>query len=94
MNSFFLICVSSLWTSLSCCALAFDGFVLLNKNTLFTLSRFSLTAIDSQGTLHLALGLVGMHSAAAFLWMITEYMVLMSLEEYQTCFLQLPYINF
>ena len=36
-------------------------------------SYFSFAAIDSQGTLHLALGLVGMHSAAASMWAITSF---------------------
>ena len=37
------------------------------------LSCFSLTAIDSQGTLYLALGLIGMHSAAAYIRVVTKY---------------------
>ena len=32
----------------------------------FSLSRFSLNAIDSHGTRHLTVGLVGKHLAAAF----------------------------
>ena len=36
-------------------------FLLLSKDIFFMLSHFSLTAIDSHGTLHLALGLVGIH---------------------------------
>ena len=37
------------------------GFLLLSEDVF--LSWFSLTVIDSQGTLHLALGLVGKNSA-------------------------------
>ena len=45
---------------LSFCAAAFVEFLLLNKdNFFFMLSHFSLTAIDSHGTLYLALGSVG-----------------------------------
>ena len=36
-------------------------------------SQFSLTAIVSQRTLHLALGLVGMHLAAASMWVVTKF---------------------
>ena len=50
---------------LSFCAMAFIGFLLLCKGTFFTLSHFFLTVIDIQRFLHLALGLVAMHSAAA-----------------------------
>ena len=37
------------------------------------LSRFFPTAVDLQGTLHLALGLVGMHLAAASMWVLTNF---------------------
>ena len=40
-------------------------FLLLSKNTFSMLSRFSITTIDSRGSLHLALGLVNMHSVVA-----------------------------
>ena len=53
------------------------------------LSQFFLTAIDSHGTLHLAQGLVGMHSAATSTWVVTKLSYLsfkydfqMSPEEY------------
>ena len=41
------------------------GFLLLNKDYIFMFTRFSQTTSDSHRTLHLALGLVGMHSAVA-----------------------------
>ena len=37
------------------------------------LSHFSQTAIYSQGSLHLALDLIGMHSAAASIWVVTKF---------------------
>ena len=37
----FLVSASLLWAFLSYCALTFDGFLLLNKNAIFMLSRFS-----------------------------------------------------
>ena len=37
------------------------------------LSCFSLIAIDSYGTQHLTLVLVGMHSAAASTWAVTKF---------------------
>ena len=63
--SFLYVLVSSLWTFLSFCTLAFVRFPLLSKAAFLMLSCFSFTAIDFQVTLHLALSLVGMHSAAA-----------------------------
>ena len=71
MNVFFL--VSSLWAFLSFYMLAFVGFLLLCKDAIFMSSRFFQTTSDSHGTLHLALGLVGMHSAAAFMWTVTYF---------------------
>ena len=65
---FFLVCVSSLWAFLSFGALAFVGFLLLNKDGFFMLSHFSLTAIDFQGTLHLAFGLVGNKVFIFIIW--------------------------
>ena len=56
---FFLVCVSFL--------LAFVGFLLLSKDAIFLslfFFSFCLTTSDSYRTLHLTLGLVGMHSAA------------------------------
>ena len=58
--------VITLWAFLSFCTLAFVGFLLLSQDAFFMLSHFSQTDIDSHGTLHYALGLVGMHSVAAF----------------------------
>ena len=46
-------------------AMALVGGVLLHKGAVFTLSRFFLTANVSQGTICLALSLIGMHAAAA-----------------------------
>ena len=53
--------------------LTFVGFLLLSKNSFFMLSRFSLTAIDFQVILNVALGLIDMHSAAASMWMVTKF---------------------
>ena len=53
------VLVSSLWTFLSFSTLVFVWFLLLSEDTLFMLPRFSLTVIDSQGTLQLTFGLVG-----------------------------------
>ena len=65
------------------------------------LSRFFLTISDSHRTLNLALGLVGMHSAAASKWAVTnfhihhlEYVFQMSPEKYRICFFHLPYIYY
>ena len=94
------------------CSLVFSGlsyvsasqrlFVhLLGMAAFFTLSYFFLADIDSHGTLHLALGLVGMHSATMYIWAIkrfhishSENIFQMSPEDYQTCFLHLWYIHF
>ena len=65
--------VSSLCTFLSFCELAFVGFLLLSKGVFFYIILFFLTATDFNGTLHLALGLVGMHSTAASLWAVTKF---------------------
>ena len=53
------------------------------------LFHFFPTAIDSHGTVPLVLGLVAMHSVAAFMWMVIKFsysscVFLMSPEEYQT----------
>ena len=94
----FFVCVSSLRTFLSFCALAFVGFLLLHKDTVFMLSRFFLTTSISYRTLCLALGLVGMYSAATSIWELTKF----SYSSFGICvpdtywrvsnFLQLPYI--
>ena len=41
---------------------------------LFLLFYFSITAVDSHGTLHLAFGLIGMHSTAACIWVVTMFL--------------------
>ena len=48
-------------------------FCFLIDDDIFILSHFSLIAIAFQGTLHLALGLVGTYSTAAFIWTITNF---------------------
>ena len=73
---FLYVFVSSLWVFLCFCTLTFVRF-LLSKIAFFMLSLFILTAIDSQGTLHLALGLIGMHSAAASMCMVTNFSYLL-----------------
>ena len=70
---FFLVCVSSLCVSLTFGALAFVWFLLLHKDSIFTLYRFSLTTRDSHGTLNLTLGLVRMNSAAASMWALKKF---------------------
>ena len=67
---FWYVLVSSLWAFLSFCALVFVGFLLPHKDTVFTLSRFVPTACVIHRTLHLILGLMGIHSAtaAASMW--------------------------
>ena len=45
----------------------------LNIGALFELTRFFLITSDSHGTLHLAFSLVGMHSAAAYIWAVTKF---------------------
>ena len=64
VNSF---CALSFW------ALILVGFLLLHWEAAFTSVRFFLTATVSHGTLVLALCLVGMHSAAAFMWVLTKF---------------------
>ena len=46
------------------------------QNAVFTWSRFFLTANVFQGTLCLAFNLVGMHSAAASIWVLTKFLYL------------------
>ena len=61
---FFLESFSSLNAFFSFHRLAFVGFLLSSKDAIFMLSRFSLTTVDSQGTLYLGLSLIGMHTAS------------------------------
>ena len=65
---FFTVCASSLWAFLSYCLLVFVEFLLLNMDAIFMLSHFFLLTSNSHRTLHLVLGLVGIHSATAFIW--------------------------
>ena len=51
-------------------------FILLSKDDL---SHFFLNAIDSHGTLHLALGLVGIHLAAASIWAVVFKFIIQSM---------------
>ena len=48
-------------------------FLLLHKITVFTLSRFFLSASVSFGNLCLSIGLVHMHSATASMWALTKF---------------------
>ena len=92
----------SLGTFLSFSTLAFVRFLLLRKNTFLVIFKnLFLTAIDSQRILRLILSLVNIHFAVASIWVVinshvrlSEYVFQISLEEYQTCFLQLPYIYY
>ena len=71
---FFLVCISSFLAFLSFCPLAFVGLLLLSNYVVFMSYRFFLTITDFYGTLHLALGLVGMHWAAAVsMWTVTKF---------------------
>ena len=92
---FGLFKVSLLWYLL--------GFFFFSINTLFIylfFFKFSFfPTCDSHGTQHLTLGLVGMNSAAASIWVITSFPICHSEdvfqgspEDYQSCFLQLSYI--
>ena len=69
--SYVLFCSHRIFLSFS--PLTFVKFLLINKDAVFTCSRFYLKAIDSHGTLYLHLGLVGMHSAAASIWAVTTF---------------------
>ena len=64
-SSFVWCVLISSWDFLSFCAMEFFWFLLSNKDAFLMLSRFSFTAIDFQGTLHLAHGLDGIHMAGA-----------------------------
>ena len=54
-------------------ALVLVGYFLLHLEAVFTSARFFLTANVSDGTLCLALCLVGMHSAAASKWALMKF---------------------
>ena len=64
---FFLVCVTSLCALLSFCVWTFEGFLLLHKDIIFMSFDFFLISSDFHRTLHLALGLIGMHFAAAYM---------------------------
>ena len=57
---------------LSFCVLAFVGFLLISKNAFVTLSHFSQTAIYFHRTQDLAVGLVGIDSDAASMWVVKK----------------------
>ena len=59
--------------ALNFCAVEFVGSLLLCKDVFFMFHCFSQTAIDSHGTLHLVLGVVRMHSAAASILAVTKF---------------------
>ena len=72
---FLFICVSSLCGFLSFCALAFVGFLFYKVRRLFSCYLvFFLTSSNFHGTLHLALVLVDMYSATAFIWVLTKFL--------------------
>ena len=87
--------VCSVWTFLRFCTMVFLGFLLLS---LYTFSCFSVIAIDSQKTPHFSLGLVCVlllcGSRQNFHICHSHCVFQMSDEENQTCFLQLPYIDY
>ena len=58
--SFWFVFISSLCAFVSSWALVLDGFLLLHRDTVFTLSRFFLTANAFHRSLCLPLSLVGM----------------------------------
>ena len=72
--SFWYVLDCDFWSFLSLCVLVFfNVFFSLSKDVFILLSRISLFAVDSQGTLHLAVGLDSMHSAASSLWAVTKF---------------------
>ena len=92
--SFWYVLVSSICAFSSFYVLAFNGFLLLHKDTVLRYLVFFLTANDSHGTLHLTLGLVSTYSAAvASMWQLTNFCIRhsgwgeISPEEYQIYFL-------
>ena len=69
---FFLACFCSPWFYVKICPLKVVVFLFI-KEAFFMLSRFSLNAVESQGFLYLAFDLIGMHSAAAYIWAVTTF---------------------
>ena len=67
--SFWHVLVCSFWPFLSVFSLTFVRFFLLSKDAFFKLSYFFLTTWTS----HITLSLVGMHSAAASIWVETKF---------------------
>ena len=65
--NYFLCAFLSFW------ALALVGFFLLHRDAVFALSRFFLTVNVSHGTLYFTLNSVGMHSAAASMWVLMKF---------------------
>ena len=74
---FFLLCVNSLSAFFSAWAFELVVFILFSKVLFFMLSRFSLTVIDSHATLHLLLGLAGLHWAIASICAVTNFTYLL-----------------
>ena len=77
LSSFFSIrytIINSFCVFLSFWALALVGLLLLYRDVVFALSRFFLTANIFRGTLCLGLSLVGMHSAAASMWVLAKFL--------------------
>ena len=98
-RSFWYVFVSSLCAFLSFCTLAFVGFLLLHKDTVFTLSHFCLTASVSHGTVfgswvgwYEFRNCFHLNIDEIFCILHLEYVFQISPEEHQICFLQLLYI--
>ena len=64
--------VSSIWAFSHFWALAFVGILLLGKDAFFKLSHFFQKTSNFHANLNLALGLVGMYTAATFIWAVTK----------------------
>ena len=71
--SFWYALIISLCAFLTFWALTLSGFLLLHRDAVFMWSRFFLTANVSNGTLCLIFSLVCMHSAVAFMWVLTKF---------------------
>ena len=97
LRSSFTVCHANsdriIWAFLSFYALMLVEFLF------FISSRFSLPVIDSEGTLLLALGLIGQHTAAASMWVETKIFDIWSMSFWGllrsiTFFFLFPYINY
>ena len=71
--SFRYVLFSSFCAILCFWVLVLVRFLLVHRDVVWTLSCFSLTANVFHGILCFALSLVGMHSAAASIWVLTKF---------------------